>query len=125
MDCSDLKSYTVLYAEDEETVREIIGRSLRRACKEVHLAANGQEGLDLFKAHHCDLVITDIEMPVMNGIEMIRQIKALDENKPCVVVTAYKDESHQSDLAEVTIFKPVDLQELKEAMMRACKKHYT
>ena len=125
MDCDDLKNYTVLYAEDEDTVREIIGRSLRRACKEVHLAANGQEGIELFRAHHCDLVITDIEMPLMNGIEMIRQIKELDETRPCVVVTAYKDESHHSELAEMTIYKPVDLQELKEAMILACKKHYT
>lgn len=123
MDCNDLKSYTVLYVEDEDTVREIIGRSLRRACKEVHLAANGAEGIELFEKHHCDLVVTDIEMPVMNGIEMIRRIKEIDSDRPCVVVTAYKDESHRSELAEVTIYKPVDLQELKEAMVRACKKH--
>lgn len=124
MNCDDLGTLIVLYVEDEDTVREIIGRSLRRACKEVHLAANGQEGLELFKKHHCDLVVTDIEMPVMNGIEMIRRIKEMDNEKPCVVVTAYKDENHHSDLAEMTIYKPVDLQELREAMIKACKKHY-
>lgn len=124
IECDDLKTFTVLYVEDEDTVREIIGRSLKRSCKEVFLAANGQEGLDIFKAHHCDLVVTDIEMPVMNGVEMIKRIKELDEDRPCVVVTAYKDESHRSELAEVTVFKPVDLNELREAMKQACKKRY-
>lgn len=122
--CDELNTYTVLYVEDEDTVREIIGRSLRRACKEVHLAANGQEGLALFERHHCDLVVTDIEMPVMNGVEMIRRIKELDSERPCVVVTAYKDESHHSELADKTIYKPVDLQELRNAMIEACKKRH-
>ena len=109
-----LKSTTGLYVEDEEIVREILGMFLRRRFKDLYEAENGLDGLELFKKYNPDIVITDIEMPIMNGLEMIKQIKELDESKPIIIITAFKDEAHNSNLADEIIHKPINNRDLIE-----------
>ena len=107
-----LKNTTGLYVEDEEIVREILGMFLRRRFKNLHEAENGADGLELFKQFNPDIVITDIEMPVMNGLEMIKEIKEIDESKPIIIITAFKDEAHSSNLADEIIHKPINNRDL-------------
>ncbi|WP_328475208.1 response regulator [Actinoplanes sp. NBC_00393] len=66
---------SVVVVEDEEDVRRVIVRLLRRAGHEVEQACNGKEGLDLVLGNPVDLVVSDIDMPVMDGIEMCRNIR--------------------------------------------------
>ena len=69
-----------------------------------------------------DMVITDIEMPVMNGLEMIEEVRRIyGPETPVIVVTAYQDEEHFSDLADAYIYKPIESQELFELMIRLTK----
>ncbi len=111
-----LKNLTVLYVEDEEFPRESIARFLSTKVAAVHLASNGREGLEAFLRHQPDVVITDLEMPVMNGIEMIRRIRGLENVIPIIITTGYDDDQHQTDLADRTLIKPIIFSALLDAL---------
>lgn len=85
-------SLNVLIVDDSAVMRAMIVKALRLAglaIGEVHEAANGQEGLDALKEHWIDLVLADINMPVMNGEEMIERIRAnpIWKDLPIIVVS--------------------------------------
>jgi response regulator RpfG family c-di-GMP phosphodiesterase len=86
-----LKTLSVLYVEDEEIVREEVARFLRRRFAQVDEAKNGAEGLELFEKNTYDIVITDIKMPVMDGLTMAEKIRAESDGMPIVIVTAFTD----------------------------------
>ena len=86
-----LKNFTVLCVEDDTDIREELGQFLKRRVHQLHLACDGAEGLALFKAHTPDLVITDILMPNMNGLDMSRAIKNLNPEVPIIVITAFNE----------------------------------
>lgn len=85
-------SFSVLVVDDSETVRAVIAKTMRMAevpLKELHTAANGQEALELLKNNWIDLVLTDINMPVMSGVQLIEHM-CDDEtlkNIPVVIVS--------------------------------------
>jgi YesN/AraC family two-component response regulator len=113
-----LRDITVLYIEDEEEVRNSIARALKRRVGNIITAANGKEGLELFKTQRPSIVITDLEMPIMNGMVMIEKIREISGNDyPIIVVTAYKDEEHYTPLADGYIYKPINFEELEEMML--------
>ena len=112
------KELKVVYVEDEEEVRSQIARALRRRVAEIHTAENGKEGLELVQKVNPDVVVTDLEMPVMNGLEMIQHIRdEFDRERPIIVVTAYKDDEHHTDLADGYVYKPVVIDELAEQVL--------
>lgn len=117
-----LKSLTILYVEDNQSIREVVVKFLKRKVKEVISAENGKDGLEVLKTKEPDIIITDIEMPVMNGVDMIEQIRKLSFNKPIIVVTAYKDDEHHSKLADGYIFKPIKFKELLTMIVNLHKK---
>ena len=85
-------SLNILIVDDSETVRAIIGKTLRLAnvpVNETYQASNGQEALELLKANWIDLVLTDINMPVMNGMELVSRMSEDDSMKgiPVIVVS--------------------------------------
>jgi CheY-like chemotaxis protein len=65
----------ILYVEDEEDIRNNLARIIRRRTKQLLLASNGKEGLKLYKKEHPDIIITDIRMPVMDGMDMMEAIR--------------------------------------------------
>jgi len=107
-----MKNLSVLYVEDEEITRKAIEVILKRRVKNIYLASNGKEGMDIYLDKKPDVVITDIEMPIMNGLEMIEEIRTGDNNTPIVVITAFKDEAHKSDKANYNLVKPLNKQDI-------------
>ncbi|RXJ80561.1 response regulator transcription factor [Arcobacter sp. F2176] len=96
----------VLLVEDEEDAREILSFYLDTVFDEVKIACDGEEGFDLYeKAYNenktFDLVLTDIQMPNMDGLTMIEKITRLNENQKFIIVSAYKDEEY--------LFKSINL----------------
>ncbi|MDP8209216.1 MAG: response regulator [Candidatus Stygibacter australis] len=91
MEKHDLK---ILFVEDDDLMRNTIKNVLEKNARTVLLAANGEEGLELYKQEAPDIVITDIMMPVMNGLEMIHQIRRLGSNVKIVVVSAYSEKEN-------------------------------
>lgn len=116
MDYEKLKEITVLYVEDEEMMRESVVMLLKRRFKQVFVAANGLEAIAVYKAENPDIVITDLQMPVMDGMELARQIRALG-NTPIVVVSAFNDDSHQVPEANGRLLKPIRKNDLFDIVL--------
>ncbi|BCB26824.1 hypothetical protein SKTS_17100 [Sulfurimicrobium lacus] len=123
-----LKTLSVLYVEDEDSVREELARFLRRRFALVETAANGREGLDKFTQGHYDIVVTDVRMPAMDGLEMARHIKALANDVPVIVVTAYNEADYFMRAIEIGVDcyvkKPIDPQELIAAIFKSTRVHF-
>ena len=102
-----LKKYasicSVLYVEDDGVIREATASFLGRFFPDVVLAEDGEEGINLYKSRAFDVVITDINMPHMNGIEMIQDIKEINYEQPIIVTSAYNDSENLMKLIELDV----------------------
>jgi len=87
------KDINVLYMEDEGMIRQQMEDILKNLFKSVTTAPNGQVGVELFAKGLYDIVITDIQMPIKNGLEAAKEIKAISPDTPIIVTTAYSDAS--------------------------------
>lgn len=116
-------AYTVLYAEDDEQTQDVMATVLRRIFKEVYVADNGAMGLSLFEEHHPDIVITDIQMPKKNGLEMARAIKESAPQTPIIITTAFNEERYFLGAIESGIdaflFKPIDRTKLFQTLQKS------
>lgn len=93
----------VLYVEDADFTREALAYYLKRRFNRVDVAGNGKKGLDMFQANKYDVVLTDVMMPVMDGLEMTRQIKALNPAVPVIVISAHSDQDTKQRAAEAGV----------------------
>ncbi|KJU85395.1 response regulator receiver modulated diguanylate cyclase [Candidatus Magnetobacterium bavaricum] len=117
-----LKSITLLYVEDDKEINKQLSLFLRRRVNMLFSAFDGQEGLELFKIQSPDVVVTDIRMPNMDGIQMAKHIKEIRRNAKIIVTTAFNDEEYfiQAIDAQIDSFlkKPVDPRKLVETITR-------
>jgi len=106
----------VLFVEDNESARETIARLLKRFFIYLDTASNGEEGLEKFKQNHHELIITDINMPYMNGFEMIEHIKDIKKDVYTLVITAYNETEYFLEAIKLGvdgfILKPIDLDQI-------------
>jgi len=114
-----LKNYTILYVEDDEDVRRVAVEYLSRICKRVLEAENGKVALGLWRDENPDIIITDISMPKMNGIDMARYIRAEDQKTPIIVATAYTDEEYLLKAVELQLVKYIVKPITKDKLMNA------
>ena len=116
-----LKSLTVLYVEDDLDTREQFSEFLRRPVGTLVTAANGAEGLDAFVKHSPDIVITDILMPLMDGLSMAVEIRAINPAVPIIVVTAFEQSDYLMRAINIGVdkyvAKPVDSVHLLECLL--------
>lgn len=107
-----LKNLVVLYVEDEINIAEEVEFFLKQFISNVHVAYNGEEGLELYKKFQPDIIITDIQMPKLNGLDMIRQLGK--KRPPIIITTAHSDVEFFLDAIELKveqfIIKPIDLE---------------
>ncbi|MDD5037057.1 MAG: response regulator [Methylococcaceae bacterium] len=122
-----LRTLSVLYVEDEEEVRNAMTHFLSRRFARIDVASNGQEGFALFENGRQDVVITDIKMPVMDGLEMSSMIKSIADDVPVIVVTAYNETDYFLRAIEIGVDrfvkKPVNPSELVEAIQKSTQVH--
>ncbi|MDD5228244.1 MAG: EAL domain-containing protein [Methylococcales bacterium] len=115
-----LKNFTVLCVEDEVDVREELAQFLKRRVKKLYLASNGVEGLALFQEHAPDIVITDILMPIMNGLDMTKAIKLINPDVPIIVTTAFNDPDFFLRAIEIGVskyvLKPVEIRPFLDSL---------
>lgn len=86
-----LKQVKLLFVEDQNLLRQAVGDLLAPHCEKLIIASNGQEALDLFQREKPDLVLTDIIMPVMDGITMTEHLGRLSPETPVVFLSAFSD----------------------------------
>lgn len=117
----------VLLVEDEEDAREILEFYLDTIFDEVKIACDGEEGLELYTKSYeenkaFDLVLTDIKMPNKDGLSMIDDITALNENQKFIIVSAYKDEEYlfrSIGLNVISYFvKPLEVKNIMEMLKK-------
>jgi len=85
------KNYTILLVEDNIDMQKYMKKLLEDECKEFFLADDGEEGLSVYKEKKPDLIITDLNMPKMDGIQMSKKIKEDNFLQPIILLTAYGD----------------------------------
>jgi EAL domain-containing protein (putative c-di-GMP-specific phosphodiesterase class I)/DNA-binding response OmpR family regulator len=124
-----MKNITVLYCEDEEQLHEVTVGLLRRVVKRVFSAHDGREGLRIYQEHsdEIDMIISDISMPEMDGLEMTRLIKAENPAVPVIVTTAYSSTDHLFEAIDIHVdkyvLKPLDTRKLFNAMKQSLLYH--
>lgn len=127
----DLREFSILFAEDDEQVRKHVSRILSPICSDLYLAENGRVALDLFRKKLPDLVVTDINMPAMSGLDLARHIKQERPSVPVVALSAYNDSDHLLKAIDLKlngyIVKPLNVEHLfgilqkEAALLRAQK----
>ncbi len=112
----------VLYVEDEPKLRERIVIVLSMRFERVISAANGKEALDLFSRERPDIVVSDIQMPVMDGLEMTRRIRDIAPETPVILGTAFTETNYLLKAIELGVSayvrKPLDCRQLVETISR-------
>lgn len=108
----------ILVVDDEEGARDLFNTILTDEGYEVSLANGGEEALGLFKSFPFNLVITDIKMPVMDGLQLLQEIRKMGSKTDVIMVTAYGEvESYLKAMslgAAEYINKPIRIKELKQ-----------
>ena len=123
-----LKTLRVLYVEDEEEIRTMLATFLARRFAQVDVAENGKVGLEMFEKNSYDIVITDVKMPFMDGLEMAKQIKKLKEDMPVIVVTAFSEVDYLLKAIDIGVNsyvkKPIETNLLLEAISKSTRLHF-
>jgi signal transduction histidine kinase len=108
-----LQTIKVLYVEDDMDIAEEIYDLLDGFFLKVDMAHNGADGLKLFQEHKHDIVLSDIQMPVMCGIEMSKKIKEVSADTPIIISSAFSDSSHLKDALSIGVsdylIKPLNI----------------
>ncbi len=113
----------LLLIDDEEPIRKVLGLYLRSRGYEVFTAADGNEGLEVFQREKPSIVLTDIKMPGMDGIEVLKKIKKISPQTQVIMITGHGDmdiaiQSLQLEASDF-ITKPVDNKALLVSLRRA------
>jgi len=117
---------TILLADDEEDIRDVLSIYLSDMGYSVITAENGQQALDIFQKEKPSIVLSDIKMPVMDGIELLKQIKKAEPETEVIMITGHGDidlaiESLKLDACDF-ITKPINDDVFEIALKRACEK---
>ena len=88
------EKYSLLYVEDNREISEEVEFFLKVKFKNLYVAYNGTEGVELFKKYRPELIITDIQMPIMNGISMIELIREIDSDVAIIITTAFNESDY-------------------------------
>jgi diguanylate cyclase (GGDEF)-like protein len=124
-----LKNITILYAEDEDDLRDVTVSILKTFTKNQLVAKNGKEAYDIFLKHEdeIDLIITDINMPILNGLDFIKQIKEINVDIPVIVTTAFSNKEYLLEAIDIGVdkyvLKPIDITKLLQAMSQSLIYH--
>ncbi|MBF0337507.1 MAG: hybrid sensor histidine kinase/response regulator [Nitrospirae bacterium] len=118
------KSLRVLYVEDEDDIRLEYGKFYMEFFRKVDTACNGREALELYKKDRYDIVITDIKMPMFDGIRLAGEIKAINRKQPILVTSAYSDAGYLLELINIGvdkfITKPINNEQLLDVLLKVC-----
>jgi CheY-like chemotaxis protein len=97
----------ILVVDDEPDERFLVGRTLRKQGHDVTVAENGAAGLEAVRESAPDLVVTDVMMPVMDGVEFIRRLRA-DPATAGIPILAASGDTHLAGSADAILQKPYD-----------------
>lgn len=115
-----LKNLTILYVEDEEMIRQNAVEYLSRICDNVLEAKDGLEALEVYRKNRPNIIISDIKMPKMNGLNMAKEIRKEDKETPIIIATAHTETNYLLQAVELQlikyIVKPITSAKLQKAL---------
>jgi putative two-component system response regulator len=110
------KGISILYAEDEKDLREKTASFLKKIFMHVDVAVDGKEALDKYINNKYDIVITDIQMPNMGGLELISNIRKHNEQQEIIINSAYTETEFSDEAAKYNVThyirKPININEI-------------
>jgi len=119
------KDLKILYIEDDIYLSKEMKEVLENFFKKVVLASDGQKGIEVYKIEQFDIVITDIKMPNMDGIEMAKKIKEINSEQDIIVISAYNDSDKLFALIKIGIsdfiLKPMDFNQVLNVLYKISK----
>jgi PAS domain S-box-containing protein len=117
----------LLYVEDNDDAREMTAMILEEFFDNITLAVDGQDGFEKFKQNNIDLIITDINMPKLNGLEMCEKIRKIDKEVPMIVLSAHNEENFFTQSIEIGVngylLKPIDIAQLSTLIFQVIQKY--
>ncbi len=119
--------YRILFVEDEKDIRDNYTRYLKRHFLHVDAVADGEEGYCFYKEKKPDIMILDINVPKLNGLELLRKIRQTDQQTKAIMLTAHADVKYLLDAAELKLVKylvkPIARNDLKDALNLAMSEY--
>ena len=120
------KDFTILYVEDNPGLKLQASKILKKFFSSVLVASDGQEGFEIFKEKSPDIVITDIKMPKMSGLDMARKMKNLDQDAKIIVASAFSEKAYLLESIEIGVVKylnkPIPIEILIETLIDTIEK---
>lgn len=114
---------TILVVDDDSSIRWVLARALNNAEFKVISCDNGAEGLELVRTHSPNIVITDIQMAGMSGLELLEKLNQSNPNLPVIMITAYADTDIGSQTHELGAFdylpKPFNINQVIDICRKA------
>ena len=121
------KGVSLLYVEDDRILQQETAQLLKNFFQKIDLAQNGEEGLELFELGKYEIIITDINMPKVNGVEMVKAIRRKDRHQMIIVISAHDEPHYLIDLINAGVqhflSKPIDLTRLISVLYEFCVEH--
>lgn len=122
---SEFRKLSLLYVEDDEDIRNELAEILELEFGNLYVAKDGEEGLKLFQSHSPDIVVSDIQMPKLDGLQMCEEIRKLDPDVPIIITTAFNDPSFLIKAIDIGVdkyvVKPIQLKQLEDTLVRCSK----
>ena len=116
---------SILIIDDEENIRKYLGRALAKDGFDVFTAEYGKEGLNLLVRKHIDIVLLDLNLPDINGLDVLKEIKEVDVQSVIIIITAYGDITSAVEAMRLGAYdyltKPFDIEDIKIVINKAFK----
>jgi len=120
------KTMSVLYVEDDVKISLGVSEYLKKFFSHVDTVENGQLGLEKYQSRDYNLVLSDILMPIMNGLEMCTKIRELNKDQEIIIISAYSSNDYFIESIKIGvsgyILKPMDFNQMNEALYRSAIK---
>lgn len=116
----NLLNISILIIEDEQEASEQYEKMLKKFVKNIYIANDGLEGISLYNKYNPDIIISDITMPYLSGLDLVKKIRETDSKTKIILLTAYSEQEKLLDAIKLNLesylIKPVDREELKKVI---------
>jgi len=120
---SSKKEISVLYVEDEDQIRKKYVQYLKRFCTQIYEASDGEEAYTIYKDKRPDIILADINLPKLSGLNLVSKIRENDHNTKAIILTAHSDVEYLLRATNLKLtrylVKPVSRTDLKDALQTA------
>lgn len=126
-DITVLRNLSILIVEDDELVLHELEKTASILFKNVYSAKNGQDGFSVFEYESIDIVLTDIKMPILDGMGLVRKIRERSYEIPIVLLSSYSEQDMLLKILNLGVdgylIKPVEFHELVETLLKATRRY--